>query len=173
MNISEEFSKIRFSFSKVKYEMDILIDKISSNYDDFLTHHKKLSGEVEDLSSKVKLVLEKLNDPKSNHLNHFNSTELNELKLEIKLLKEEVMHSEKKHSNISLVLEDVKKNKKDLKDLKTKLKSSELEIYLLKENLVQKDVEIKQIKEISRHLFNVVEELSKTELSLVNRSRIK
>ena len=42
MNITDEFSKIRFAFSKVKDNMDLLHDKISINYDDFMKHHKKL-----------------------------------------------------------------------------------------------------------------------------------
>lgn len=171
MNMTEEFSKVRFAFLKVKDNIDSLEEKIASNYDDFMENHKKLSTEVADVSSKLKFVLEKIKEEKTHKTIKSNPKDLSSLKLEIKLLKEEVMKSQKKHTSVSSILEEVKKDKKDIKSLKTRLNSSELELHLLKENLAEKDHEIKQIKEVSKHLFEIVEELSRTELSLINNSR--
>ncbi len=173
MDISDEFSKVRFAFSKVKTEMDKLTEKISVNYDDFMHHHKKLSEEVIEISSKLKFVLEKLNEEKTHTRVKSNPKELSSIKQELKLLKDEVMKSHKKHTDITSILEEVRKNKKDIKGLKDKLKSSELELYLLKEKLSEKDTEIKQIKEISKHLFNVVEDLSRTEIALMNNTKMR
>jgi len=177
MNISHEFSKIRDSFRKVKTDMDFLSEKISENYDEFTRRHKVLGKDIENLTLELKTSITKLRetflDSSNNNTNNLDLTQINSLKLDIKELKSEIISIQKSHHKTITSIDDVKKNKKDIKSLKEKLHSSELEIFLLKERLTEKDLEVKQIKEISKHLFNVVEDLSKSELELINYSHKK
>ena len=115
MNIAEEFSKIRFAFSKVRENMDTLYDKITVNYEDFMNHHKKLSNEVSEISSKLKFVLDKLHEEKTHKIVKSSPKDLSAIKAEIKLLKQEVVKSQNSHNNISLIIDEVKKNKSDIK----------------------------------------------------------
>ena len=98
---------------------------------------------------------------------------------EIKELKQIVKDSHGEHIKISSLLEKIKENSSLIKDnkkenrdeikkLKEQTKSSELELYLLKEKLSQKDEEIKDLKDISRKMFDIIDDLSRIELDLVN-----
>ncbi len=98
---------------------------------------------------------------------------------EIKELKQIVTDSHGEHIKISSLAEKIKENKsmikdnkkehrEDIKKLKEQTKSSELELYLLKEKLSQKDDEIKDLKDISRKMFDIIDDLSRIELDLVN-----
>ncbi len=168
MNISHEFFKVKQGFKKVKEDMNYLSEKISENYDEFTRRHKVIARDIENITLELKEGLEFI---KKNHL-HSNSTisdkEILDLRNEISELKKEIIHINKEHGTISSALEEIKSNKKEIKELKEKLHSGELELFLLKERLVEKDQEIKQIKDISKHLFGLIEELSKTELDIIN-----
>ena len=98
---------------------------------------------------------------------------------EIKELKQIVKDSHGEHIKISSLLEKIKENSSLIKDnkkenrdeikkLKEQTKSTELELYLLKEKLSQKDEEIKDLKDISRKMFDIIDDLSRIELDLVN-----
>lgn len=168
MNISYEFSKIRNGFKKVKEDMLFLSNKIGENYEEFTRRHKILANDVENLTLELKKSLEELRG-KNFHSNEnvLSKRDLNELREELKNLKSEVKEIQNDHSKFVSLVNDVKVNKKEIDELKEKLHSGELEVFLLKEKLVERDEEIKQMKEISRHLFNVVDELSKSELDIL------
>lgn len=168
MNISQEFFKIREGFRKVRDDMNFIISKISQNYDEFMSKHTKIAQEVADLSSQVKINLEKIKEKSQESFHNFSNFDILDLKSQIKELKLEISQIEKSHNTIISAIDDIRSNKSEIKNIKEKLHSSELEIYLLKERLLEKDVEIKQIRDISKHLFNIVDELSKTELDLLN-----
>lgn len=173
MSIAYEFSKIKDAFYKVKNDMIFLSKQISDNYEDFMENHKKLAKEVSALSEKLQKNIE---DVKSIHLtsgNIVSESELFNLKEEIKSLKNEISETQTHHNQIAKIVEDVKKDKKDIKELKEKLHSSELEIFLLKERIAEKDGELKHVKEISKSLFDIVTELSKVELDIINMNHKK
>lgn len=168
MNVSHEFFKVKEGFKKVREDMNFIASKVSENYDDFMSKHTKIAEDVANLSNQLRVGLETIKEKSQNSLNSLSAHEILDLKAEIKDLKIEIGHIEKSHGVVVSTIEDIKSNKSEIKQLKDKLHSSELELYLLKERLVEKDVEIKQIKEISKHLFNIVDELSKAELDLLN-----
>ena len=85
-----------------------------------------------------------------------------------KELKVEVGEVHKEHFNVAKVIDDLKKDKNDIKGLKEKLHSSELEIFLLKERLVEKDSQINQLKDVSKTIFDVLDELAKVEVEMLN-----
>lgn len=171
MNTYHEFSKIKDAFSKVREDMSFLVTKVSENYDEFMKNHQKLSNEVSLLSKQLHENLDKLRQDDSLHLKNASSSEIEFLKREIKDLKEEVKNSHKVHFDMTSTIDNVKKNSEDIKDLKDKLRNGELEIYLLKERLLEKDIELKQIKDVNKHMFNLIDELSNIELELINNSK--
>ena len=146
--------------------MNFLAGKISENYDDFMKHHKQLSDEVTRLSLEFKEHIQKM---KYSASIAFSDKDLNDLQLDIKGMKEEISKLQKDHTHLIHTLDDIKKEKHDVKDLKEKFQAGELEMFLLKERMVEKDEEIKQIKDVNSHLFNIVKELSNLEIDLVNR----
>lgn len=168
MNISQEFFKIKDGFRKVKDDMNFISSKITENYDDFIQKHSSLNNQIQELSKKLNSEIKEIKEKGLNSFNHLEPSELLYLKSEIKELKKEIFETHHNHSQISENINNIKKNKKEIKEIKEKLHTSELELYLLKERLIEKDVEMKQIKEVSKHLFNIVEDLSKTELELIN-----
>jgi len=168
MSLSHELSKIKNSFSKVKVDMNFLADKISENYDDFIKHHKNLAKQIQNLKEELAPHLEKLKSEEFNN-NNYSKKEILDLKKEIKDLKKELLETHSTHTDISLMLKDIKKNSKNIKDLKEKLHTNELEIFLLKDRIAEKDVEIKQMKDVNKHMFNVISDLSHIELEMINR----
>jgi chromosome segregation ATPase len=187
-----ELPKIKEGFSKVKNDMLFLSDKISHNYSEFVSHHKDLSKQINHMANElqnqithIKQSIEHANlNPQQNHISQH---EIEKIKSEIKQLKQIVSDSHGEHLKISSLVENLKqaktstKNnsnnlnnnsitdmKKDIKKLKEQTKSSELELYLLKEKLSQKDDEIKDLKNISRKMFDIIDDLSRVELDLVN-----
>jgi len=166
MNFSKEFGKIKLSFNKVKEDITFLSDKIYDNYDEFMGHHLKLVKEVKLLSENIKSnSLKIIETPK----HKFSDKKLFNLEGEIKEIKKIIKDIQKGHLKITSNIDDIKSNKKNIKDLKEKYKNSELEIYLLKDRLLEKDVELKQIKDINRHMFNTLDELTKIEIELLTK----
>lgn len=169
MTLASEFSKIKDAFSKVKNDMIFLSGQISENYDEYMRNHKNLADEVNGISERLhKVIHEVRNTHLRESIDDGTKEDISMLKQEIKFLKKEVDETHKEHNNIVKFLDDVKKNKNDIKELKEKLHSSELEIFLLKERIAEKDSEIKHVKDISKHLFDIVTELSKVELDMLN-----
>jgi methyl-accepting chemotaxis protein len=190
-----ELPKIKEGFSKVKNDMLFLSDKISENYTEFISHHKDLSKQVNHMAnqlqhqiSNIKESIEHANlNPQDTQISNH---EIEKMKSEIRQLKQIVNDSHGEHLKISSLVENLKqakskhttnttsfnikesapinKMKTDIKKLKEQTKSSELELYLLKEKLSQKDDEIKDLKDISRKMFDIIDDLSRVELDLVN-----
>ena len=168
MKISYELAKVKDAFSKVRNDMNFLSEKISSNYDDFMHEHRTMSKKIEELSKKVKSEIEELREA-GHHINGTASEkQMLDLKAEIKELKAETIKAQSDHHNVEILLSDMKKHGKSIRDVKDKLKSSELELFLIKEKLSEKDDEINQLKEVNKHLYAIVEELSGLEIELVN-----
>ena len=190
-----ELPKIKEGVSKVKNDMLFLSDKISHNYSEFVSHHKDLSNQINhmsnELQNQITHIKEHIKNAQHNpHQNQITNHELEKIKSEIKQLKQIVNDSHGEHLKISSLVETLKQaksnnhninnndNKKDtnsivnmksdIKKLKEQTKSSELELYLLKEKLSQKDDEIKDLKDISRKMFDIIDDLSRVELDLVN-----
>ena len=42
-------------------------------------------------------------------------------------------------------------------------------MYLLKERMIEKDIEVKQLRDVNQKLFDIVNELAKVEMELANR----
>lgn len=168
MNLSHEFFKVKEGFQRVKSDMHFITDKISENYGEFISKHNDLGIKIESLSKDMKTTLSYARDKMNQEVSLLTDHEVISLKQDIKELKKEVTEIHSHHTKITSSIEDIKSNKKEIKSLKEKLHSSELEIYLMKERLIEKDVEVKQIKDISKHLFNIVDELSKAELDIIN-----
>ncbi len=174
MSISYEFSKIRESFRNVKNDMEKITEKINSNYDEFIKNHQDLSNQIQllslDLSKKLaKFKLEHLESQNNSKIPQ--TKEILDMKEEIEKLKKEIKHTHKENHKINDTIEQIKQNKKDIQELKTKLGSSELEIHLLKERIIEKDIELKQIKQISSHLLNILDELTSAEIEILNKTK--
>ena len=60
-----------------------------------------------------------------------------------------------------------KKENKEKKNQDEKIQHSELELFLLKEQLGEKDIEIKRLKETNKHIFTILEELTRVETKLL------
>lgn len=171
MNIAYEFSRIKDSFSKVKLDIDFLAKKITDNYENFMREHYKLSSQVKALSEEIKANMQHVKD---NHLKEGSTAsdkEVEDLKYIVKELREEVEKTQKEHNKVVDTIRDIKDDTKDVKSIKDRLQNSELEIYLLKEKLNEKDQEISQMKEVSSHLFNLVSELASLERELITNSK--
>lgn len=170
MNIAYELSKIKSSFRKVKEDMVYISSKISDQYDEFLKSHRELSNRIESLSVELKSHLSQLK-----HEHHsYDDSALHTLKLELGDLKKEMKDLEKSHTTLSYKIEDFKnstgrKDTKEIHDMKEKIHSSELDIYLLKERMMEKDLEVKQLKDVNTHLFEIVDELARLEQEIVTR----
>lgn len=162
MNISYEFSKIKDAFRKAKLDVDFLSKKITENYEEFIKSHNLLKNEISFLVSKVEnIITQKIEKPNMEKKEYF------ELNLEIKDLKKEIEKFQIKHNLLQEKLEEVEKNSKsnfNIGKIEKRVDASQLEIYLLEEKLKKKDVEIKQIQDINRHIFNLLEDLSKVEM---------
>ena len=170
MNIAYEFSKVKDSFLKVKKDMYSLAEKINDNYDEFMRKHEGLSKEVVALSNVIRDHSDNLKKKfREEDISH---KELEQLKSEIKELKEHVNSSIKGSYNLRELVDKVRSNEKDVSSLKSQLHSSELEIYLLKERILEKNIELNQMKEISSHMLKVIEELSAIEIDLINKGKV-
>jgi methyl-accepting chemotaxis protein len=166
MNLSYEFSKIRDSFGKVREDMHVMKDKINQNYDNFLKEHTQIANKVEDMSQNIN---ENITNFKKIHKSEVSRRDILNIKDEIKDLKEEINNTINKHHEINNSLSSIKaQNKDNEKQVNNRVQSSELEIYLLKEKMIEKDLEIKQMKEVNIHMLKIIDELTKLEVEVLN-----
>ena len=118
MSIVYEFSKIKEAFSKVRNDMNFLADKISENYDEFISNHQKLAKEIELLSNKLRNGIDEIKNSHNMQGSNIDEREIFNLKLEIKDLKSEINSVQKEHDKVSISISDIKKNNKEIKDIK-------------------------------------------------------
>ncbi len=164
--INNEFSKIRQSFSKVKEDMIHISSQVHEAYNDMMQKHDSLVSEVHFLSSQIKGHSKTLHNDKDT----FSKNQVDTLKSTIRDLKKEVSDLHKDHSQFSIELEDVKKRKveaRELSGIQEKMHTTELEVFLLKERMLEKDVELKKMKEMNQKLFEIVEDLSSVEMNVL------
>jgi methyl-accepting chemotaxis protein len=168
MNLPYELSKIKDAFRKVRDDMQFITQTISENYTTFMNHHRELSHKIEELSSQLQ---HQLHHAKEKITSTISDEEIHNLKLEIKELKEIVSNLEKEHTSITHTLSALEKDKPktNLKEIQDKIEASELELYLLKERMIEKDLEVKQLKDINQKLFEIVNSLAKTEMQLLEK----
>ena len=91
----------------------------------------------------------------------------------LKELKKHILSLEKDHNEVANEISSRAKPKNydaELKSRKDKTHSIELEMYLLKERMIEKDIEVKQLRDVNQRLFEIVNELAKAEMELANRS---
>jgi predicted nucleic acid-binding Zn-ribbon protein len=168
--INNEFNKIRQSFSKVKQDMIHISSQVHEAYTDMMQKHDNLTSEVHFLSSQIKGHSKTLHNEKDTYSKH----QVDALKTTIRDLKKEISDIHKDHSKFSIELEDIKKRKveaRELTGIQEKMHTTELEVFLLKERMLEKDVELKKLKEMNKKLFEIVEDLSSVELNVLNSSR--
>ncbi len=171
MNLPYELSKVRDAFRRVREDLNFMKSKIGENFDDFMSHHQKLAHQVEALSNEVQ---EHLKTAKQTIIHELPVTDkqLLDLKQELKDLKKHVLSLEKEHNEISNEVASRAKPKSydaELKSMKEKTHSIELEMYLLKERMIEKDIEVKQLRDVNQRLFEIVDELAKAEMELAQR----
>jgi len=170
MNIAYEFSKVKDAFKKVKTDMDEITDKIYGNYNHFLKEHENMQHEIKKLSKQIQ---EGLDHFKNNHLKNIDSVpqkEILDIRKEIADLKLEISKTYHISQEFNDTLELVKRNQGEIKDLKNKIHSNDLEICLLKEKLLEKDLQLTKLKDVNAHMLNIMDELSRTELEILNRT---
>jgi chromosome segregation ATPase len=169
MNLPTEFSKVRNSFVKVKQDLTSITKQIGENYETFLHEHSKLHSQVEKLAEEVRSHLNNIN---SNHKSgNISKKQLDKLKSEIKDLKSEIKDTHIENEKINEIIDIVRQNKNDVTDLKNRLQTSELEIYLLKEKLIEKDLQVDSLKQVSKHLFDLLDDIAKTEINLTKAKK--
>lgn len=181
MNLAYEFSKVKGAFGKVREDMNFLSTKISHNYDEFMNSHRQLASQITHLSNQSNQMFAHLQERISHQetgAKPLDQKELHNIKLELKELKSLMQDLQLEHNSTLDTLEAIKSNpssskqtttnSKSLKDLKEKVHANELELFLLKERMVEKDAEILQIKEVNKQMFKLIDELSKAELDLLN-----
>lgn len=170
MSLSYEFSKIKGGFKKVKEDIHYLRSSLETNYSSFKKKHDSLSSDLHFLSQELK---SSLNTLKTYFLDHQKQIDLlTPLKSEVKELKLHLEEIQQKYMVLSEELhhrssKNKTKSETSFNQLNEKVHNTELEMYLLKERMVEKDLEIKQMKEINRRLFEIVEDLAKTEKEIV------
>ncbi len=171
MNISFEFSKVKDSFFRVKEDMLAIKDKINENYDNFLREHRTLTNRVEVISIDVKNIIEHLREKHDKSNIVIESKEILDIKDEIVKLKSSINDTINKNHEIHKDIEYSSKNREDIKSLNHRVHNSELEMHLLKGRMIEKDMEIKQMKEINSHMLTLLDELSKVEIEVLNKTR--
>ena len=172
INIHKELDKIRHSFSKVKEDLMHISSQVHEAYGDMMSKHELLKSEVSFLSSQVKGFQHSLlNQRNSQHSDEsVHKPQIEFLKSTIKDLKSEVSEAQKIHNQLTTDINHMKKNKiesRELQGIHEKLHTTELEVFLLKERMLEKDIEIKQLKEMSKKLFEIVEDLSNVEMHII------
>ena len=170
--LSEEFKKIKSSFSRVKDDLMHLSSQIHEAYDDMMKKHELLKGEVNFLSSQIKGHTQTL----ENNKELFSKQQMQHLKDIIKDLKSEVSQVHKEHSHLSIEVNNMKKKKvesRELDGIHEKIHTTETELFLLKERMLEKDFQIKELKEMNKKLFELVDDLTKAELHVLNTSNSK
>ncbi len=170
--MNKEFSKIRTSFSKVKDDLMHISSQIHDTYHEMMGKHNSLASEVNFLSSQLKAHIESFNKFKDS----ISKSQIDHMKSLIKDLKSEVSEAHKLHNQLSIDITNVKKQKvesRELTGMQEKLHTTETEIFLLKERMLERDIEMKQLKDMNKKLFEVVEDLSNVEMHLHNQHPAK
>lgn len=170
--INNEFNKIRHSFSRVKDDLLHLSSQIHDAYDEMMKKHELLRSEVSFLSSQIKGHAQSLHVQRDT----LSKTQMEFLKTTIRDLKKEISDLHKMHSHFSIDLQDMKKRKvesRELNGIHEKIHTTETEVFLLKERMLEKDIELKKLKEMNKKLFELVEDLTKAELHMVEASEKK
>lgn len=171
-HLSNEFSKIRSSFSRVKDDLMHLSSQIHDAYDDMMKKHELLKGEVNFLSSQIKGHTQTL----ENNKELFSKQQMQYLKGTIKDLKSEVSQVHKQHSHLSIEVNNIKKKKveaRELDGIHEKMHTTETELFLLKERMLEKDFQIKELKEMNKKLFELIEDLTNAELHVLEKTDSK
>jgi seryl-tRNA synthetase len=171
MNLPYEFSKIRDGFRRVREDLNFMKGKIGENLEDFMSHHQKLAHQVEALSNEVQQHLATAKDTIIHELPS-SDKRFQDLKQELKDLKKHILGLEKEHNEVVNEVHSrskVKNYDAELKSMKDKTHSVELEMYLLKERMIEKDIEVKQLRDVNQRLFEIVNELAKAEMELASR----
>lgn len=167
--LSEEFKKIRSSFSRVKDDLMHLSSQIHEAYDDMMKKHELLKGEINFLSSQIKGHTQTL----ENNKELFSKQQMQHLKDIIKDLKSEVSQVHKQHSHLSIEVNNMKKKKvesRELDGIHEKIHTTETELFLLKERMLEKDFQIKELKEMNKKLFELVDDLAKAEMHILDNT---
>jgi septal ring factor EnvC (AmiA/AmiB activator) len=171
MNLPYELSKVRDGFRRVREDLNFMKGKIGENLDEFMLHHQKLAHQVEALSNEVQQHLTTAKETIIHEL-PASDKQFQDLKQEIKDLKKHILGLEKEHNEVAHEVNSrakVKNYDSELKSMKEKTHSVELEMYLLKERMIEKDIEVKQLRDVNQRLFEIVNELAKVEMELANR----
>ena len=177
MNIAYEFSRVKGAFKKVRNDMDEITEQIYENYNHFVKQHEGMQDEIKKLSKEIKEGLLHFND---NHLKNIDSVshkEILDISKELSDLKKEISQTYHKSREFNDMLELVKKNKKSLddneknmRDLKDKVRTNELEIYLLKEKLAEKDLQLHKLKDVNKHMLDIIDDISRAEIEILNKT---
>ena len=136
-----------------------------------MSHHQTLAHRVEALSNEVQQHLKTAKQTVIQEL-PASDKQILDLKLELKDLKKHILGLEKEHNEVAHDIQSRSKAKNydsELKSMKEKTHSVELEMYLLKERMIEKDIEVKQLRDVNQRLFEIVNELAKAEMELANR----
>lgn len=171
-HINKEFSKIRSSFSKVKDDLMHVSSQVHETYHEMMSKHDALASEVNFLSSQLKAHIESFNKYRET----ISKSQIDHMKSLVKDLKSEVSEAHKLHNQLSIDITNIKKQKveaRELTGMQEKLHTTETEIFMLKERMLEKDIEMKQLKDMNKKLFEVVEDLSNVEMHLHNQSPSK
>lgn len=183
MNIAYELSKIRDAFIRVRNDMNFLSQNIMTHYDEHKKNHSLLSEELSKLSDEVRNYIQEHKNSFNSHLSseskldykpEVSKKHLHDLKDSIRDLKKELSHVQKEHLQLIGLVEKIDKSKVDtgdFKELENKYRSTELELHLLKEKLSKKDVEIETLKEVNNKMFSIIDELTNTELELLEATK--
>ena len=97
------------------------------------------------------------------------SKDVFDIHLEIKELKKHILDIEQNHNDFSKKILDRPSNSDQFRDIKNSIESSNLDIHLLKERMLEKDLEIKQLQNVNQKLFEIVDELAKAEMQIIKR----
>lgn len=173
MNIAYEFSKVKEAFEKVKADTTFLAKKITDNYETFMREHYKLASKVDALSGEIKSHMQYVKDNHTKEDSKPSSKELQDLKYIVKELRSDVKETQMQHGKVMERIEELKKEKKSDNSLEKKFENTELELHLMKKKLEEKDEEMKQVKEVTSHLYNLVDELAQLELDLMKKVESK
>ncbi|MCH8519373.1 MAG: hypothetical protein LAT82_01320 [Nanoarchaeota archaeon] len=176
ININHELDRIRGSFSKVKEDLMHISSQVHEAYEDMMKKHELLRSEVSFLSSQVKGFQHTiLNQKNSNSDSSIHKPQIDFLKSTIKDLKSEVSEAQRIHNQLTTDINHLKKHKiesRELQGMHEKIHTTELEVFLLKERMLEKDIEIKQLREMSKKLFEIVEDLSSVEMHIVENKEL-
>ncbi len=151
--MKKEFEKIRDAFKKVRKDIERLNLMITESSGLFKEDYAKVMKEIEDIKKG-------LNGLKGEAI-------VNGYKKEFEEIKAEVDEIKRAHDKFCEIIDKVYEHDKQLKDFDYRLNSSELEIFLLKEKLKEKEKMVEKFKEDTKLLLEVVQDLAELEEKLI------